>query len=451
MPEEQFDLSRTVEDVIKAFAAEADRRGIELIFSNTFTRPGHLLGDSRRFREVVSHLVNNAFQHAGEGSIKVNVRSVSQSDDVVMIELAVEDTASGMSEKNLDDLFHYFELIADDFEVEEASDPPTEILSIKIGLGLAVVSRFVRNTKGHLRIRSQLGKGTVVAIIIPFRIAKDLPRRQSMSQITNSQGRLPVGFGSRGSSTTGIDERTSLTRPLGIPGYPPNISYVGASMSSPPLLAQMLHPNVSEPRSETTSSSDPTSADLLSHYQDRYPFPNVSSGSEQKPSRHLSILIAEDNPINSRMLEHRLSKLGHVVQVATNGQACVDMFEASPNTFDVILVSPSLLLIRRESAKPPPISLFAGISTIPRTSRLTNMLDADRWTSKCLSSTGSRLQSAFARARLEPKTPYNHLMCIRLYPSSPSPHLSKNHAKTNTHGKVLMDGCSSRSTSDAWI
>ena len=340
MPEEQFDLSSTVEEVINAFTAEAGRRGIELIFSNTFTRPGPLLGDSRRFREVVSHLVNNAFQHAGKGSIKVSVRSVNQGDDVVMIELAVEDTASGMSEKNLDDLFHYFELIADDFDVEEATDPTAQILSIKIGLGLAVVSRFVRNTKGHLRIRSQIGKGTVVAIIVPFRIAKDLPRRQSMSLATSSLERLPMDFGSRGSSNTGIDERTSLTRPPGIPEYPPTIGYVGASMSSPPLSAQMWHPTISEPRSGTTSSSDPMSADLSSHnYQDRYPFPNVSSASEQKPARQLFILIAEDNPINSRMLEHRLSKLGHTVQVATNGQACVDIFEASSKPFDVILVS----------------------------------------------------------------------------------------------------------------
>ena len=153
MSEEHFDLSRTVEDVMDAFAAEANRRGTELVLSNNFTRPGALLGDSRRFREVVSHLVNNAFQHAGEGSIKISMRSLDQDDQAVLIEIAVEDSGSGMSEKDLDNLFQYFELIDDDSESDESTDNLEANTPVNLGLGLAVVSRFVRNTKGHLRIR----------------------------------------------------------------------------------------------------------------------------------------------------------------------------------------------------------------------------------------------------------------------------------------------------------
>lgn len=338
MPEEQFDLSRTVEDVVKAFTEEADRRGTDLTLSNSFTGPGLLLGDSRRVREVVSHLVNNAFQHARDGSVKVGIRSLNQDDNSVMIEIAVEDTGSGMSEKDLDDLFQYFELTSDDFDFDGSSDPGEHKSPIKIGLGLAVVSRFVRNTKGHLRVRSKLGKGTVFAIVVPFRVAREPTRRQS-AFFPTPQERLPVAFGSRGSNIASINDRTSNIRPTRLPDIGLNAKLTVATMPSPPASSHIENPNISGPGSGVTTSSGPQSVDVLTPYQEEYPFPSVTSPSDQIPSRHLSVLIAEDNPINSRMLEHRLSKLGHTVRVVTNGQACVDLFETSPTSFDVILVS----------------------------------------------------------------------------------------------------------------
>jgi CheY-like chemotaxis protein len=340
MPEEHFDLSRTVDEVVEVFAVEAERRGTELVFSNKFTRPGALLGDARRFREVVSHLINNAFQHAGNGTVIIGMRSLTEDDDAVLIEIAVEDCGAGMSEKDLDNLFQYFELFNnDDSESDSSSDNPRVKSPINLGLGLAVVSRFVRNTKGHLRIRSEIGKGTTVAIIVPFRVARDLPIRTSGSLVTPPQGRLPLIFGIRGSSITGIHEQTSSIKTLGLPGSSVNAKLTVPDILSPPLSAHVGHSNISERGSGTSTSSPPQSVDLVSPYQEGYPFPSVNAPQDQTPYRHLSVLIAEDNPINSRMLEHRLSKLGHTVHVATNGQACVDVFASSLEPFDVILVS----------------------------------------------------------------------------------------------------------------
>lgn len=49
----------------------------------------------------------------------------------------------------------------------------------------------------------------------------------------------------------------------------------------------------------------------------RFPFPFSAAGNEQ----HIfNILVAEDNPLNSRLLETRLTKRGHSVQVAVDGQ-----------------------------------------------------------------------------------------------------------------------------------
>jgi hypothetical protein len=56
----------------------------------------------------------------------------------------------------------------------------------------------------------------------------------------------------------------------------------------------------------------------------QYPFPQTGAA-------HLkcSVLIAEDNPLNSRLLETRLAK---------RGQACFETFKENPDAFDVILM-----------------------------------------------------------------------------------------------------------------
>jgi CheY-like chemotaxis protein len=52
----------------------------------------------------------------------------------------------------------------------------------------------------------------------------------------------------------------------------------------------------------------------------------------------LSVLIAEDNPVNAKVLTRRLQKLGHGVELALDGQQCHDHFASNPYTVDVILM-----------------------------------------------------------------------------------------------------------------
>jgi len=75
------------------------------------------------------------------------------------------------------------------------------------------------------------------------------------------------------------------------------------------------------------SSTDPSSSN--------FPFPRMD-GEPQGP--HLSVLIAEDNPVNAKVLTRRLQKLGHEVELALDGQQCHDQFTLNPHTVDVILM-----------------------------------------------------------------------------------------------------------------
>jgi light-regulated signal transduction histidine kinase (bacteriophytochrome) len=52
----------------------------------------------------------------------------------------------------------------------------------------------------------------------------------------------------------------------------------------------------------------------------------------------LRVLVAEDDPINSRIIHKRLTKLGHTVELTGNGEACANAFCSNSKGFDVIMM-----------------------------------------------------------------------------------------------------------------
>lgn len=74
----------------------------------------------------------------------------------------------------------------------------------------------------------------------------------------------------------------------------------------------------------------------------------VSTAPTSLPSLNpklLHVLVAEDDPVNSKIVEKRLTKLGHTVVLTGNGEDCARTFESESKSFDVVLmdiqVSPS--------------------------------------------------------------------------------------------------------------
>ena len=55
-------------------------------------------------------------------------------------------------------------------------------------------------------------------------------------------------------------------------------------------------------------------------------------------ANHLNILVAEDDPINSRIMKKRLEKLGHASHLTVNGEECSSAYGENPAAFDVVLM-----------------------------------------------------------------------------------------------------------------
>ncbi|CAJ2504703.1 Uu.00g120970.m01.CDS01 [Anthostomella pinea] len=83
-------------------------------------------------------------------------------------------------------------------------------------------------------------------------------------------------------------------------------------------------PDKSSPGSATTGKHEPSSA--------------TDSGK-------LRVLVAEDDPINMKILKKRLEKAGHAVTHATNGEVCAIVYKEKPAAFDIILMDMQMPIV----------------------------------------------------------------------------------------------------------
>ena len=72
----------------------------------------------------------------------------------------------------------------------------------------------------------------------------------------------------------------------------------------------------------------------LEQIEQSSPMPEVDPHSAE----HLTLLIAEDDPINSRIVKKRLEKLGHSVYITINGEECSSVHGEQASGFDAVLM-----------------------------------------------------------------------------------------------------------------
>ncbi|KAH8707515.1 hypothetical protein GQ44DRAFT_763612 [Phaeosphaeriaceae sp. PMI808] len=64
----------------------------------------------------------------------------------------------------------------------------------------------------------------------------------------------------------------------------------------------------------------------------------ITASPENLTAEHMRVLVAEDDPVNSRIVKKRLERLGHDVYLTVNGEECASAFGDKPQNFDVVLM-----------------------------------------------------------------------------------------------------------------
>ncbi|KAK3678614.1 hypothetical protein LTR78_001912 [Recurvomyces mirabilis] len=92
----------------------------------------------------------------------------------------------------------------------------------------------------------------------------------------------------------------------------------------------------------TAQSAESSNADA-SRYADRSALPEKVD--EPATADHMRVLVAEDDPVNSRIIKKRLEKLGHEVVLTVNGEECSSLYGEKSGYFDIILMDMQMPIV----------------------------------------------------------------------------------------------------------
>jgi signal transduction histidine kinase len=112
--------------------------------------------DQPKLTVILDNLINNAIKFTAAGRIVVTVRDLPSR---AQVEFRVEDTGPGIDEEHLPTIFEPFHQL----------DGSPERAYGGVGLGLAIVQRYVTLLGGELKVYSRVGRGTSFLVTLPYR------------------------------------------------------------------------------------------------------------------------------------------------------------------------------------------------------------------------------------------------------------------------------------------
>jgi len=105
---EDFDLWECLEDTLKSLAVRTREKDLELVCNISPRVPRRVMGDHGRLRQIVVNLVGNAVKFTDEGEIVLKVEPIEIATDKCFLTFAVEDTGIGIPEDKLAQIFENF-------------------------------------------------------------------------------------------------------------------------------------------------------------------------------------------------------------------------------------------------------------------------------------------------------------------------------------------------------
>ncbi len=166
-PSDKVDLSAVVSATIAILEPLLDQSDVQIHVDDQ--SDGALVqGDQNQLRQVVSNLIENAVKYGHEGG-NIFISITAPSHEVALraegLRLIVRDDGPGIAPHHLARLTERF------YRVD--SHRSREIGGT--GLGLAIVKHIVNRHRGRLQIDSVEGEGTIVTIVLPTFVEKQMP------------------------------------------------------------------------------------------------------------------------------------------------------------------------------------------------------------------------------------------------------------------------------------
>ena len=148
----EFPLRQIVEEVGELIASQAQRKGLELVYTIADDVPASVAGDPTRLRQVVTNLLGNAVKFTSQGEVVLSVSLDRwESADRALVRFEVRDTGIGIPASAQARLFQSF----------TQADGWTRRGFGGTGLGLAISRQLVHLMGGSIGVESEPGRGSL--------------------------------------------------------------------------------------------------------------------------------------------------------------------------------------------------------------------------------------------------------------------------------------------------
>ncbi|MEM7030661.1 MAG: response regulator [Chloroflexota bacterium] len=367
-----FHLRQCIEDALDLITPKASEKRLELVYHITPGTPEVLLGDAMRVNQILANLLSNALKFTHRGEIVVTASATLIQAKQYEFEISVKDTGIGIPEDRINRLFQSFSQV----------DASTTRKYGGTGLGLAISQELSKLMGGQLWVESQVDNGSTFYFTL-----------QAESHPTEADTYLQKNYPSMAQKRVLIvDDNTTNRRILDHQTKTWGLSVTSTASAFEALavleqqekfdaiILDMYMPDMDgfELATEIRKKVNPQDVPILlmtsigQRYkkEDRLPFEaqlakpvksrllqqtlfNLitrqyvskkhivqTRQSDLDPTlgqRHpLRILIAEDNPVNQKVVLNILNRLGYRADMVGNGVEALEALERQP--YDVVLM-----------------------------------------------------------------------------------------------------------------
>ena len=379
-----FDPEAICFEVCELIRPRLYRKPVELICRIDDAVPASVLGDPHRFRQVLLNLMSNAakFTSSGEVVLSLGAHFDNERTDAVQIRVSVKDTGIGLSPSDMRNLFQPFRQFHDVASSEYGGT----------GLGLFLCKSIAEMMGGDVRVESSPGRGSVFYFTAWMKnVGKGEPKNVLPSDLP--AGRVLVVDNNH----TNLENYAYLLKTVGmtaelrdrcenmleileaaqqsgnpfalgiveanlasdVPGdffYIREIRGAAAPLSRIPIIA------TSDPFTANTKQYQaagfngflpkPVRRDQLFHMIRHFIHAGQKTGDVTSAAQSNivvpeamatsgamgSILLAEDNPVNQKLVAAILKKAGYRVTIVGDGKSAVEHYQAAPDDYLLILM-----------------------------------------------------------------------------------------------------------------
>jgi len=147
-----FDMRTAIQKSIEKIVPLANKKGLAV---NVVIDPAihRIVGDRRRVEQILINLLSNGVKFTEQGEVRIE----SQVEDGWLV-IRITDTGIGIRSQDMDTLFKPFR------QVDTGITRKYE----GTGLGLAICKRFAEAMGGSIQVKSEWGKGSCFAVILPL-------------------------------------------------------------------------------------------------------------------------------------------------------------------------------------------------------------------------------------------------------------------------------------------